>query len=319
MKHISLKAGKIALLVTVALVSTGAQPRLGALDDRLLASHNRERELMGVPELRWNDELARGAQAWADHLSATGRFEHSPNVPGKPLEGENIWGGTPGAFRPEDMIGLWLKEKTYFTPGTFPLNSTTGRAEDVSHYTQLIWSRSGEVGCGVSDIGREEILVCRYSEPGNVRGRDPLAPSNAAPAPRLRRDYSPFRRPVRIGGERRYCRRRRHALACIPERRACIFVGKKARRFQYGAGIRRGSVCGEAGFANCLDLRLVDERLLLAHRLSEGGAAAPAAGPSIENMMIELRYLGERARPIGHDIIGMIMRRHADAWLDGTR
>lgn len=196
MKHIGLKAGKFALLAAVAMVTTGAQPRLGGLDDRLLASHNRERALMGVPELRWNDELARGAQTWADHLSTTGRFEHSPNVPGKPLEGENIWGGTPGAFRPEDMIGLWLKEKTHFRPGTFPLNSTTGRAEDVSHYTQLIWSRSGEVGCGISDIGREEILVCRYSEPGNVLGRDPLAPSNAEPARRMRRDYSPFRRPL---------------------------------------------------------------------------------------------------------------------------
>lgn len=194
MKHISLKAGKITLLAAVALVSTGAQPRLGALDDRLLESHNRERALMGVPALRWNDELARGAQAWADHLSETGRFEHSPNIPGRPLEGENIWGGTPGAFRPEEMIGLWLKEKTYFTPGTFPLNSTTGRAEDVSHYTQLIWSRSGEVGCGISDVGREEILVCRYSEPGNVRGRDPLARSEAAPARRMR--YSPFSRPL---------------------------------------------------------------------------------------------------------------------------
>lgn len=194
MKHIGLKAGKIALLAAIALVSTGAQPRLGALDDRLLDSHNRERALMGVPALRWNDELARGAQAWADHLSATGRFEHSPNIPGRPLEGENIWGGTPGAFRPEDMIGLWLKEKTYFTPGTFPLNSTTGRPEDVSHYTQLIWSRSGEVGCGISDVGREEILVCRYSEPGNVRGRDPLARSEAAPARRMR--YSPFSRPL---------------------------------------------------------------------------------------------------------------------------
>ena len=194
MKHIGLKAGKIAILAAVALITTGAQPRLGGLDDRLLASHNRERALMGAPTLRWSDELARGAQEWADHLSATGRFEHSPNIPGRPLEGENIWGGTPGAFRPEDMIGLWLREKAYFRRGTFPFNSTTGRPQDVSHYTQLIWSRSGEVGCGISNLGREEILVCRYSEPGNVRGYDPLAPRNAAPAPRLR--YSPFSRPL---------------------------------------------------------------------------------------------------------------------------
>lgn len=196
MRSITEKAGKLALLGAVMMLTTGAQPRLGDLDARLLDSHNRERALMGVPGLRWNDDLARGAQQWADHLSATGRFEHSPNIPGQPLEGENIWGGTPGAFRPESMVGLWIEEKKFFVPGTFPANSTTGVPQDVSHYTQLIWRRSAEVGCGVSSVGREEILVCRYSEPGNIRGRDPLAPPKAA-APRLiLADQSDFRRPL---------------------------------------------------------------------------------------------------------------------------
>src|SRR3546814_625293 len=120
------KAVKLTILATAVVVLTGAQPRLGGLDDRLLESHNRERALMGVAGLRWNEDLAQGAKAWADHLSVTGRFEHSPNIPGRPLEGENIWGGTPGAFRPEDMVGLWIKEKKFFVPGTFPANSSTG-------------------------------------------------------------------------------------------------------------------------------------------------------------------------------------------------
>lgn len=167
--------GKIAFLALAATLLTGAQPRLGTINDRLLDSHNRERALAGVPALRWNGDLAQRAQAWADHLAATGRFEHSPNVPGRPLEGENIWGGTPGAFRPESMVELWIAEKEYFVPGVFPRNSRTGRPQDVSHYTQLIWGRSGEVGCGLAQSDREEILVCRYSEPGNVRGRDPFA------------------------------------------------------------------------------------------------------------------------------------------------
>lgn len=167
--------GKVIVLALAVTLLTGAQPRLGGLNDRLLSSHNRERALVGVPALRWNDDLAAGAQAWADHLAQTGRFEHSPNVPGRPLEGENIWGGTPGAFRPEAMVDLWISEKVHFIPGVFPANSRTGRPEDVAHYTQLIWGRSGEVGCGLGQRGGEEILVCRYSEPGNVRGRDPFA------------------------------------------------------------------------------------------------------------------------------------------------
>src|SRR3546814_6534606 len=73
------------------------------------------------------------------------------------------------------MVDLWISEKADFVPGVFPANSRTGRPEDVAHYTQLIWGRSGEVGCGLGQRGGEEILVCRYSAPGNVRGRDPFA------------------------------------------------------------------------------------------------------------------------------------------------
>src|SRR3546814_3633081 len=86
--------------------------RHGNLESRLRLSHNRERSLAGVPPLRWNAELASGAQEWADHLSSTGRFEHSPNIPGRPPEGENIWGGTPGVFRPEAMVELRSAEHT---------------------------------------------------------------------------------------------------------------------------------------------------------------------------------------------------------------
>ena len=174
MQQLFKKTAKATLLLGAMTLLTGMQPRLGGFNDRLLASHNRERELMGVPAMRWNDDLAQGAQAWADHLSQTGKFEHSPNTPGRALEGENIWGGTPGAFRPESMIDLWIAEKAHFIPGIFPANSRTGRPQDVAHYTQLIWRGSLEVGCGLSGEGAEEILVCRYSAPGNIRGRDPF-------------------------------------------------------------------------------------------------------------------------------------------------
>lgn len=179
MRRLTIKFGKFAVLALAATSLTGMQSRLGGLNERLLVSHNQERALVGAPALRWNDDLAEGAKAWADHLSSTGRFEHSPNIAGRPLEGENIWGGTPGAFRPESMVDLWIAEKEHFVPGVFPANSRTGRPQDVAHYTQVIWSRSLEVGCGVSTAGSEEILVCRYSEPGNVKGRDPLAPVRA--------------------------------------------------------------------------------------------------------------------------------------------
>lgn len=161
---------RIMFLGLVLVAQIGAVGRLGNLEERILASHNRERIAMRVPPLRWNPALAAQAQAWAEHLVRSGRFEHSPNLPGQPLEGENIWGGTSGAYSPELMVGLWIDEKAKFISGTFPRNSRTGDVRDVSHYTQLIWSRTGQVGCALAQGGSEEILVCRYSEPGNIVG-----------------------------------------------------------------------------------------------------------------------------------------------------
>jgi hypothetical protein len=165
---------KLAIVAVVMTFLPAMQGRNADFENRVLASHNRERLTLGLPQLQWDEELAKGAKAWADHLAANGKFEHSPNIPGQPLEGENIWGGTSGAYYPEDMVGLWIAEKAHFTEGVFPANSKTGRVQDVSHYTQLIWRRTGAVGCGISQKGEEEIMVCRYSEPGNRRGVDPL-------------------------------------------------------------------------------------------------------------------------------------------------
>ena len=164
----------------LALVLLGASPALlGAadlstdFDTRVLAAHNAERALLGLQPLRWSEELAVGAEQWSSYLSQSGRFEHSPNRTGERI-GENIWGGSAGRFPPERMVALWLAEKQYFKPGLFPNNSLTGSSRDVSHYTQVIWRDSGEVGCSISRGDKEDILVCRYKEPGNVIGSSPL-------------------------------------------------------------------------------------------------------------------------------------------------
>lgn len=167
-------SAKVAVLFAVMAMLPGMQGRTTDFETRILASHNRERQALGLPKLQWDAALAKRAEGWAEHLAANGKFEHSPNIPGQPLEGENIWGGTKGAFFPEDMVGLWIAEKAHFVEGVFPANSKTGRVQDVSHYTQVVWRRTGAVGCGMSAAGNEEIMVCRYSQPGNLRGIDPF-------------------------------------------------------------------------------------------------------------------------------------------------
>lgn len=159
-----------ALLVPLMVGATAPQANV---DARILAAHNRERAALGLPPLRWNPALAQGAGEWSSYLVRTGQFRHSPDAPGAEPIGENIWGGTPGHFSPEDMVGLWIAEKRYYREGVFPANSTTGAVEDVSHYTQVVWGDTREVGCAVTRGTREEILVCRYSQAGNMIGELP--------------------------------------------------------------------------------------------------------------------------------------------------
>ena len=145
------------------------------LDARLLAAHNRERQQAGVASLGWTSDLAASAQAWAEHLAATGGFEHAPaDARADGREGENLWAGTRGYYSAEAMVGLWISEKTIYRPGLFPHNSRSGDVADVGHYTQLMWRRTSEVGCGLARGREEDVLVCRYSRAGNVHGERPF-------------------------------------------------------------------------------------------------------------------------------------------------
>lgn len=164
--------GGLALLAALPVLAGAADPD-GIFEGRVLASHNRERDAMGVPTLRWDMGLARSAQGWADHLAATGAFEHAPQR-GAYVQGENLWEGTSGYYPVEAQVDAWVREKRYFRPGVFPNNSATGRVADVGHYTQVIWRRTLKVGCAKATNGENDVLVCRYSEAGNFRGETPL-------------------------------------------------------------------------------------------------------------------------------------------------
>ena len=74
-------------VIFIAPFVMGTMPPM-SFDDRILAAHNQERLALGLEPLRWNQALAQSAQQWADHLAATGRFEHAPENRTAP-EGEN--------------------------------------------------------------------------------------------------------------------------------------------------------------------------------------------------------------------------------------
>jgi uncharacterized protein YkwD len=174
------QSGLVKLAGAIAL-SLAAPLAMGATDldsnfaDRLLTSHNRERTQMGIPALTWDQGLARDAQIWARHLTEVGYLVHSPDEPRDPdPEGENLWAGTRGYYGPEAMVGLWVAEKKDFKPGIFPNNFIRGNLERVGHYTQVMWRSTHAVGCAVAHGRRDDFLVCRYSEGGNVIGERPF-------------------------------------------------------------------------------------------------------------------------------------------------
>ena len=133
----------------------------------ILNAHNTERRSLGIGDLKWSDDLAEDAEAWAAKLAKSGALKHA----GVGNQGENLWMGGAGRSSPSAMVGLWLAEKKNYLPGRAqPDVSKTGNWADVGHYTAIVWSATTSVGCAVSRNASHDFLVCRYSTPGNVTG-----------------------------------------------------------------------------------------------------------------------------------------------------
>nr|WP_294170936.1 CAP domain-containing protein [uncultured Sphingomonas sp.] len=146
-----------------------ARPGLSAVEQRLLAAHNVERRRVGAAPLTWDPALAASAASYGPALASLGRLAHSPRA-SRPGQRENLWMGPRGVHSPEQMVGRWIDERALLRPGVYPLVSSTGRWEDVSHYTQLVWPSTTRVGCAVHSGAATDYLICRYSPPGNRDG-----------------------------------------------------------------------------------------------------------------------------------------------------
>ena len=112
-------------------------------------------------------------------------FQHSPEA-SRPERGENLYAstGAPTANTPTDAVADWARESTLYTFGQIPAPNQN----DVGHYTQIVWSSTTAVGCGINTCNVNSpfpahfgptwtIVVCQYSPPGNVRGQFPYQPA----------------------------------------------------------------------------------------------------------------------------------------------
>ena len=116
-----------------------------------------------LPPMAWSDELAGTAQAWADHLRDDNKckLQHSDaNL------GENLAMGK--GLDIAQAVSMWAKEgEHYVYSPSYEFDIPTG------HYTQVVWRKSTQLGCGVAHCGRTNIMVCNYSPPGNHIGKPP--------------------------------------------------------------------------------------------------------------------------------------------------
>lgn len=155
--------------------SQATPPALDPFQQEMLDAHNKARagENKGLASLKWSANLHTDAQALADQC----KFDHS--VPKG--QGQNMYMTSASTASAGKAVQSWMSEKADYTYG--PTGGTCAPGKACGHYTQVIWSTTTEVGCGVKTcggiteqgkaIGPGTMLVCNYSPPGNFTGRAP--------------------------------------------------------------------------------------------------------------------------------------------------
>jgi len=106
--------------------------------------------------------LASKAQQWANGCV----FQHSGGSLG-PF-GENLAAGTGSSYGISAAVGSWTAEVSQYDPNN----------PQPSHFTQVVWKASTQVGCAVqscsgifaASFGPAQYFVCEYSPQGNVIG-----------------------------------------------------------------------------------------------------------------------------------------------------
>ncbi|CAM9951375.1 unnamed protein product [Pylaiella littoralis] len=159
----------------------------------ILEDHNVYRCMHNAPPLVYNDTLAAEAQVWADGLSTEAQCDqplfHSTPANGV---GENlatcswIFTDTSSCTGGVSAVVRWYEEQQFYVPG--PTGSSNDPAEEIGHFTQVVWKDAIELGCAMATCeydydGSTPFLqdfkwqvtnvVCRYysaTVPGNLQG-----------------------------------------------------------------------------------------------------------------------------------------------------
>lgn len=135
--------------------------------EEMLRGQNALRARHHAPALTADPELESYAQRWADHLAATGNFEHSRGPYGENLYYVESTSGLDSVEAARQAVRDWGSEAAKYRYGS-GFSSTTG------HFTQMVWVETKRLGCAMSRKGADQVyVVCSYDPPGNVQGEFP--------------------------------------------------------------------------------------------------------------------------------------------------
>ena len=158
----------------------------GQTDDEsaALEVHNLERMSLGIEPLKWSNNLTVAAKKYADYLAANDLFNHSKNLESLG-QGENLYatqyyvideGGAKYFYDETNYLAdasiAWLDEKKKFRYAK--IGSRKNNFYLTGHYTQMIWSKSTEVGIAFSKSKSGNVYVVARDYPsGNWKGKYP--------------------------------------------------------------------------------------------------------------------------------------------------
>ena len=135
---------------------------LAAFREAALQQHNSYRAKHGSPPLVLSTQLNAVAQHHAEQLARSNQLVHS----GQQQYGQNLYtsrtsNATPP--RPEAVVDSWYNEIQHYDfnqPGFRP---------DTSHFTQVVWKASHELGIGIAQAADGTwYVVGNYRPPGNI-------------------------------------------------------------------------------------------------------------------------------------------------------
>ncbi|XP_068223932.1 scoloptoxin SSD552-like [Palaemon carinicauda] len=139
-----------------------------------------------IRELKWNDELAKVAQALADQCL----FNHDKSSDRKICSrsyavGQNIFvkQGYLIDTSWKTAINFWY-DQVYGMPNTIVSSFSDDTLVYIDTYTQVVWANTYEIGCGGIHDNKTDselkIYVCNYGPAGNILGQEIYAQGTAA-------------------------------------------------------------------------------------------------------------------------------------------